>query len=354
MNELSSFFLPRFDNPYQKELIANLESFGVKVKALDKDKYFLPFFLKEKPNILHLHLLYTYFMSANISATLITSMFFLSQLIILRLIGVKIVWTAHDLNNHHQRYLKIDRLVTKIITQIADAIIVHGNTAKVKVIKTFSIKNQEKIFVIPHGNYLNSYKNVVKRTEARKILDIPDTSFVLLLLGRIQPYKGVFELIDSFQQWHDKEAKLIIAGQPSNENITQIIQQKIGADADIKFIPGFVPDDKIQIYMNACDVVVLPYRNILTSGSVVLAMSFARACIAPKKGCIEDMLNESGSFLYDPDNNLGLIKAMNNAIQRKDKLEEMGKHNLKIAQEWNWERIAKMTVEAYHFSLYQK
>jgi glycosyltransferase involved in cell wall biosynthesis len=353
MNELSSFFLPRFDNPYQKELIANLESFGVKVKALDKDKYFLPFFFKEKPNILHLHLLYTYFMSANISATLITSMFFLSQLIILKLIGVKIVWTAHDLNNHHQRYLKIDRLVTKIITQIADAIIVHGKTAKVKVIKTFSIKNQDKIFVIPHGNYLNNYKNVVKRTEARKILDIPDTSFVLLLLGRIQPYKGVFELIDSFQQWHDKEAKLIIAGQPSNENITQIIQQKIGEDPHIKFIPRFIPDEEIQIYMNACDAVVLPYRDILTSGSVVLAMSFARACIAPKKGCIEDMLDRSGAFLYEPDDNLGLIKAMNDAMQRKDELKEMGKHNLNIAREWNWDFIAKMTFEAYQFCLYQ-
>ncbi|WP_242482112.1 glycosyltransferase, partial [Trichormus variabilis] len=73
--------------------------------------------------------------------------------------------------------------------------------------------------------------------------------------------------------------------------MTDMLLQKIDNEPNIKFIPGFVPSEKLQIYLNACDVVVFPYRDILTSGAVMLAMSFGRACIAPRKGCIAEVLD---------------------------------------------------------------
>jgi len=60
--------------------------------------------------------------------------------------------------------------------------------------------------------------------------------------------------------------------------------------------------------MNACDVVVFPYQEILTSGAVILAMSFGRACVAPRLGCIQDVLDDKGAFIYEPSNKAGLFK----------------------------------------------
>ena len=56
--------------------------------------------------------------------------------------------------------------------------------------------------------------------------------------------------------------------------------------------------------MNASDVVVLPFRDILTSDSAILAMSFGKPVITPAIGCTLDILKDSRNFPYNPSNNL--------------------------------------------------
>ena len=79
--------------------------------------------------------------------------------------------------------------------------------------------------------------------------------------------------------------------------------------------------------MNACDVVVFPYRDTLTSGAVVLAMSFARACIAPRRGCLAALLDRAGGFLYDPDRSRWPRQRLAAGHRSRDQLPEMGRHN---------------------------
>ena len=112
-----------------------------------------------------------------------------------------------------------------------------------------------------------------------------------------------------------------------------------------------IPDDDIQIYMNASDCVLVPYKVFTTSGIAILAMSFARVCIAPRIGFFQDMLDESGSFLYDSDDNDRLLNAMEVAIEKKDNILEMGKHNLKLAEQWDWKDIAGKIYHLYEYCL---
>jgi len=57
-------------------------------------------------------------------------------------------------------------------------------------------------------------------------------------------------------------------------------------DKRIKVFLDFIPDNDIQIYMNAADIIVLPYLDILNSGVAILAMSFGKPVIAPRTGSI--------------------------------------------------------------------
>jgi glycosyltransferase involved in cell wall biosynthesis len=271
----------------------------------------------------------------------------LSQLVIIKLIGIKIVWTAHNLKNHENRYPKLDKFFTDSVVRLADSIITHTEVAKDKVAEKLEIENREKILVVPHGNYIGCYENNIDSLAARKILDLPDTSIVLMFIGAIRPYKGVVELIEAFNQLQHEGAKLVIVGKPNNEKFSELICQKIDSNQNIKFIPEFVENDQIQIYMNACDAVVLPYRSILTSGSVLLAMSFGKACIAPLQGCIAEVLDEAGAFLYDSNNKDSLLEGINRAIETKDKLAEMGRYNLTLAKKWNWNYISELTLNLY-------
>lgn len=354
LSSLKVSFWPQWpNNPYQKLLADSLEKLGVGLEDFSYgDNIFLLNELKRfKPDVLHIHSLYPFFTSTNLLKSVIRLVISLCQLFILRLMGVKIVWTAHDLKHHENRYPKLDRIFTTLFARLTHAIIAHGKTAKQEVIKAFHLRNDDKIFVIPHGNYFDYYENKIDRAEARHALGIPDASLVMLFLGLIRPYKGVIELIDAFRQLECEGVYLAIAGKVSTEELTEQIKQKTLDRDNIKFMPGFVADDQIQVYMNACDIAVLPYRNILTSGSIVLAMSFGRACIAPQRGCITDMLNDSGALLYDPNSEDGLLQAMNRAVQKKADLPQMGEYNRQLAEQWSWNRVAEMTLDVYQWCL---
>lgn len=350
MTHTKVIMLPFFSlNPYQKLLSDHLEELGVEVEGVKRLSYSLTKkYIKNKPDIIHLHWLHPFFLEQNVVKSAFRLMTFLSKLIIFRLAGIRIVWTIHNLQAHdNQNLLLLDRICTFVVTRLAHAIIAHCQAAKCEIAIKLDLKNKDKIFVLPHGNYVGCYKNEIDRTEGRKILAISDSSLVFLFLGTIKPYKGVIELIETFKKLDRNAAQLIIAGNSSDCNLTETIKQETREVSNIEFIPGFVPDDRIQIYMNACDAVIFPYQDILTSGAVLLAMSFGRACIALNKGCIGETLDDSGGFLYEPNSDKNLLIAINQAIEKQAQLTTMGKYNLQKAEQWNWAYVAKKTLQVY-------
>jgi glycosyltransferase involved in cell wall biosynthesis len=82
-----------------------------------------------------------------------------------------------------------------------------------------------------------------------------------------------------------------------------------------------------------------------------LALSFGKPIVAPKLGCIADTLNGSPNFLYEPNENRGLINAMRSVIDSDAQIEEIGRFNLELAKRAGWADIAQRTFHAYQKSL---
>ena len=337
------------ENPYQTQLSNSLISLGLQVEHTNcSTTSFFYTLINKKINILHLHWLDHFFLlrSGKIKS-IVKMILFIGQLFTFRFMNIKIIWTVHNLKNHKNNHLELDKLGSILVSRLAHGLIVHSDTAKNEIIKAFQLKTDKKIFVVPHGNYIDVYENNISQVEARKRLNISESSLVLLFFGLIHPYKGVLELTKAMKQLNCQNICLLIAGKPCNEVIAEQLAQEAKGNTIIKFIPGLVPDEQVQVYMNACDAVVLPYKEFLTSGAVILAMSFGKACIAPRKGCINEILDDAGSFLYSPDIEDGLLQALNDAVQKKDDLSKMGKHNHKLASQWNWNYVAKKTLNVY-------
>lgn len=349
MHHLKVIFLPWWSrNPYQQLLVTHLQALGVDVKTFSNNgKFFLtPEVIRWRPDIIHFHSLYPFYLSSNPLAFAIKLLAFFSQIIFLKLAGVRIVWTVHDLKNHENMQVRAERIYSIFLAIFADAIITHCVQAKQTVIKSFHIFNKGKVFVVSHPHYINYYENNIDRDTARKKLGITDANLIFLFLGLIRAYKGVPELIDAFKQLKQDKVYLVIAGKASQE-LTQQIQQQVQDCHEIKFIPGFVADEQLQIYMNACDAIVLPYRDILTSGSVILAMSFGRACVAPRKGCISEVVGDLGGFLYNPEETDSLLYAMKDAIQHNSQLQQIGDRNRRVVEQWSWDSFARTTLQIY-------
>jgi glycosyltransferase involved in cell wall biosynthesis len=179
-------------------------------------------------------------------------------------------------------------------------------------------------------------------------LGIGKSERVLLFLGNIRPYKGVEELIQAFKELEFNEVRLLIAGRTLNEDVEKRVRALADEDVRCRFYPGFVADEVIQVYMNAADVAVCPYKDILTSGAILLAMSFGKACVAPMLGCITDYLDERGAFLYNARDPGGLIGALKESLTvSSDRLSMMGEHNRRIAEGFSWDVIAQRTLDVY-------
>ncbi len=300
---------------------------------------------KGKPDILHIHWQHPFLLSSTKLKTILKSTIFILEIILLKLMGIKIIWTVHNIVNHEKIFSNIELFFGKILAKLCDKLIVHCPYAKKEVIRVFNITSST-VCVIPHGNY--NYENRIDKSKAREILNLNESDKVLLYFGQIRPYKGVDNLIKAFKEINAKGIKLLIAGKPFNRQIATEIIEASKNNENIIIIFKFVPDNEIQIYMNASDIMVLPYKDILTSGAVMLAMSFGKFIITPAIGCNLDILNGTGNVLYDPNYEKALTVAIQKAIDIPSKdLIKIGRHNYKASKRYCWIWIAKRTYELY-------
>lgn len=346
---INAFFVPYHKgNPYQTLLASGLRTAGIQVSGGSvKGNLFRLASKGTGTQIIHLHWLPRV---QHTPAGLLRLFLFYWRLLVLRLRGVRFVWTVHNLYSHEGTNLFAERWLSRFVGAASSRVIAHSDAAKRLVGSEFDI-GADKIVVVPHGNYIGSYQNRISKCDARRQLGIAEDAVVLLFFGNIRPYKGIFELIESYQKLRAQNTCLLIAGRPLNQKIVDEILNCTRQDKSIELRFGFVPDDDVQLYMNASDVVVFPYQDVLTSGAVVLAMSFGRACIAPSIGCIPEMLDERGAFLYNPDDPEGLSGALNRAVLNQKSLASMGEHNLERAAEWSWDKVAGETAQVYRSAM---
>jgi glycosyltransferase involved in cell wall biosynthesis len=76
-------------------------------------------------------------------------------------------------------------------------------------------------------------------------------------------------------------------------------------------------------------------------------MSFGKPCIAPRTGCVTDILKEEGAFFFDPSISGDLERAIRQTVACRQRLPEMGLYNLDRAAGWGWKGIGRETAAVY-------
>jgi len=338
-------------NPYHLFLAQALTKYGVQVELVER---FSPLFPLSKivqskqVDIIHLHWHHPLvFSERGCLRTVAKFFFFLADLVHIKRKGHRLVWTLHNKHHHENLYPIIDLLSAKALFRFADAIEVKGEAAKKFALRRFKLRS-ERIHVIPHGNYIDLYKNI-ESGRCRSELGVGQDSVVFLYLGQIRPYKGVKELIEAFKLLKTLNTSLVIAGKVRDTAFEKQLMNDARRFPQIHLLLRFIELDEMNVLFSASDVFVTPYRDILTSGSIVLGMSFSKPIIAPIIGCIPEYLPKDSNFLYSPNTVDSLAKALAQASKMdRQSLREMGYKNfLKAKNDLNWEKIAEKTISMY-------
>lgn len=339
-NGLKLAYVPdwSFNNPYQKLLYNEVAVAGVNCHGLQGREFTFAWILKNVRNFnfIHLHWLLGIYPNQKKGLCWSNLIIVLAKILLSRLLGYKVLWTIHNIVPHETSNYDLEIAMRKIVARLVNKVIVHCDYAKTFIIKSWEVP-VGKVVTVPHGSYIGYYPNDVSRSNARRALNIPEDKFTFLYFGMLRNYKGVKDLLSSYYQLKkaNPDIHLIIAGYPPNEVIKNDIEA-MANDKQISLHLRYISDNDVQLFFNASDVVVLPYLNILTSGAAVLALSFGRPVIAPAKGCIPELLDETFSFLYHKKQELA--DAMANAVTKKGN-REIKKKAFERAQELKWNRI---------------
>ena len=334
------------ENPYQTKLTDAIKDNNVEIEFKTSFKHLFKDLIvrREKADIVHLHWLPKYDRKP---VSILKGLYFVGRVMALKVLGYKLAITVHNIVHHESTFEKLDLFVYRSTARMSDALFVHAPSTIDKVAKEWKVRDKNKIVVTYHASYIGSYNNIVSSENAKQKFELEKESMSFLIFGGIRPYKEIIKLIKLFEELDSSSNTLIIAGRPVTDEFDQQIKSAIKDDNNIIYHNHFIDDEEVQNYMNAADAVVLPYKKLLTSGSALLAMSFGKACIAPKLGSIIDVLDENGAILYDQTQPQGLKEALHKALECKNRLNKMGEHNYQKATEWSWDNMAKTTVDTY-------
>ncbi|WP_231727700.1 glycosyltransferase, partial [Haloferax profundi] len=136
---------------------------------------------------------------------------------------------------------------------------------------------------------------------------------------------------------------LIVAGNPMDNSDIATIRALAADQQNVVTDFRYIPNEEVPIYFAACDFGVFPYRDIFSSGSVVLSLSFGCPVIAPNAGCIPSILPD-GNVIYDSLSN-GFERARDLSLKERTELGET--NHVAAVTNHDWDDIAERFETVY-------
>lgn len=217
-----------------------------------------------------------------------------------KLLGKRIALTAHNVNQARRDSQDnwLNRLTLRIQYHLTDHIFVHTEKMKAELMEDFGVATGS-VTVIRHPINDAFQDTEITPLEAKRRFALGGTDKTILCFGRIKPYKGIEYLLSAFQRLvaEDERYRLIIAGevQKGNEKYLESLTRVVAAElkrGQVILKTEFIPDEDMEIYLKAADVMVLPYKDIFQSGVLFLGYSFGLPVIATDVGSFREEISE--------------------------------------------------------------
>lgn len=264
--------------------------------------------------------------------------------------GASLVTTVHNEYPHGRDTEKFQRLY-RITYEKSDALIHLGSVSEQVVRKRYAseIRDTREV-VIPHGRY-SYYSNDVDAIEAREELSLPTDKPIMLAFGEIRSLEEARLLRNGFIEAQENDERLVVACRLPHRSLRDwkhiTTRLPFWINSQIHLWESYIPADRVQIYLNAADVLVLPRINALNSGNVALGWTFGTVVVGPSTGVIGEMLRDQNCPTFESPTPRSLAKAITKGL--KQAYEGKGKElKCHANQHLNWDRLADSHIDIYY------
>jgi glycosyltransferase involved in cell wall biosynthesis len=288
---------PRDDgNPYQGLLYGGMARLGARVEYLGRltpshtlNLLLLPAELAARravgARLVHLHWVFGFSPPGSLRSPLLrrlAQLWFVLWLRTIRLLGMRLVWTAHNVLPHGPVFAD-DVSARRSLIRASDLVVAHSPAVLAELAALGAVARRGT--VIPHGPF---------GPAAGESLRVPghgDQARQLLFFGKVEEYKGVEDLLAAMTAVPaDLPARLTVAGEchdPALRARLRALARAAGGRVLLRL--ERVPEEEVTGLLAASDVAVLPFRRITTSGSAMLALAHGRPLVVPALAALADL-----------------------------------------------------------------
>jgi beta-1,4-mannosyltransferase len=217
----------------------------------------------------------------------------------LRLIGIKVIWTIHNISSHESLNVDRERFARHRLATSVSKVLLHSESALELVRSEYRLPSSLRAEILPHGNYDGQYPNVPFDVETLDQRLSRDNDYIkLLFFGAVRPYKGLEALIESLRKVKRSDIQILIAGDATDHALAERLVAYAETDRRVVLLLRRINDHEVYSLFAWADAVLVPFHRTLTSGSVVLAFTFGRPVISSLCAKVLDLIDSSNGYLF--------------------------------------------------------
>jgi len=266
-----------------------------------------------------------------------------------------VVLTVHDVKPHYDRFVSRASFIKRSL-RIPHRLIVHYEDGKRQLVDRWGVST-ERIDVIPHG--IMPLQNPPDPTDARKKLNLPLDRQIILFFGGIRPNKGLDILLKALEiiKSRNRRVLLVIAGgllgRFSFEPYADIIKKSDLSDSVKSFIK-FIPEEEVDDFFAASDLVVLPYLTFESQSGVLLrAYAHRKPVVVSNVGAMGELvISDKVGLTVEPGSSETLAEAITSVLGSLDSYHSH--YDPELENKYSWKHIAELTMNSYQAAISKK
>ena len=341
MSKYASYPGPSFDNPFQIPWALAMEDHGWHVLtpvwwpgSLFRNCGRIPIILFHWPE--------SYWRSEQLWRSYLKAAKFLIMVRLAKLLGYKLVWSAHNVMPHEYLSESLERKMRLWILSHFDLILGHAhNTLE-------DLQAEFGEFHLPYaeavlGHYEGLYNPSADRETLLKKWDLSPSKHKVLLMLSGKKYKDQANFLEAWSSGRWDHLQLILAGRVP-PSLRQAIENLPG---DVRHLGNNgTPHNMLSDLMLCTDMLALSYRRITTSSAYFLAVTFFKPVLAPDLPFFLRHSREGSALLYRADQGSAGIAA---ALRKLDSSEWQVDHQAlqELRSQYTWAKSSACVADAF-------
>ena len=262
---------------------------------------------------------------------------------LLKSLDKKVIWTVHNHAPHEPDWaFEIGR---DMVVKAAELVITYSPWSTNLVREELDVPCP--IVEVWHGNFKGTHGPERTAAQAREYFGVDPDKFVVGILGNVRAYRGHDIAIEAMKHVPD-DVQLLIAGGSEFPDQVEEVHQLAKNVPSVKFdFREPLSDIEYAEAILACDAVLLPYRDITSSGALLSAWTVGRPVITTRLSYFEEYLQyttPASLILVDPRTPEGFAAAI--CEMREYPEERREQESLELSDRFKWSKCVEDAAQA--------